>query len=289
LTRVPTKARLLREVRNHEETFAMTPKFHPCAALGGLFVVLAQTSAPAGLPFTPAGGGSFQVEPDPPAVYDVTGSYCQATEDFNMCFTLAQDANGIVTGFGELELAGTTGAVAFTVRGVVRGVNGLVRVLLKFRGSGLVSDGVESALVHFISAVRAEVVPGPPRVISGTSYSSFCARGFGCERVVDDFSFLLPDDGAWGIVLSPLLRTGSRLTGQATVTTDAPRSLGYAVHGRLLRDGNLILLLRPLLPGQGRPFVLRVLATVSDGAPPIPAELLSARGGFLGQVVNARY
>jgi hypothetical protein len=253
-------------------------------------LLLAASPALAGLPFAPAGGGSSGVEIDAPAVYDVTGSYCQAGDGFEICFTLAQDARGIVTGFGELDLDDVTGTIPFTVRGVVRGANGVVRVLLRLKGSGLVSDGTEAILAHFSAAVRAMVVPGPPAMLAGTSYLSLCARGFGCQRTVEEFEFLITDDGAWSIVISPLLRTGNRLTGQATVTTDAPRSFGYTVRGAILRDGSLALHMRPLLPAQGRPFVLRVLAIVPAGVdPPVPTELLLVRGGFLGQGVSARY
>jgi hypothetical protein len=251
------------------------------AAVLWLAAPVARAGAPSSFPF---GGPGARI-------VDLTGNYDLSDPGFDITYSVVQDAKGRLSGSGSagFEEDGITVDIAFIVKGKVTGSSGAggTRVVLKLQGAGTATDGIEVIPVTFKLSARTVLIDDPigGSRLTGTARLRLCARGFGCEQVVETFDEPVDDEGGWTVTFA-LSRVGNLVTGTAEVMLDSSgRTFGYTARGKFrAADTTARIGLRPLIPSEGTfKFILLVEDGVAGAVAPL--DVLQVKGKLLGQRV----
>ena len=139
--------------------------------------------AAAGPVFEPGTDGRPTLEFAEPRIYDLTENYDGNASGIDLSYTLVQDPNGRLTGFGtgDASALGIDISLQFRIDGSVKGSGKVTRVRFKMTGDGEATNGIQTIDFTFTAQVKAEITSGDFPTILGSIVVQVCIEGGRCE------------------------------------------------------------------------------------------------------------
>ncbi len=169
----------------------------------------------------------------PQGIWDVTGNYSGDEFDVTNNISLAQDDKGKITGTGTASGSdsGIDVELAYVVRGSIKTINDLTRLLLNVKVSGTATDGIVTLPVRGNIKFSLDLDKADQLLI-GTGDASLCVKGR-CAKASAPVQFDIPQpmNGDWTLVLD-LQGIDRRIFGTATATLSNGRTLPFTLKGQ---------------------------------------------------------
>ena len=214
----------------------------------------------------------------PPALWDLTGSYSNEAAGLRLVNTLHHLPNGQLNGSGTAHYS-----EGFTVINATQTVTGRVsgssktRITLNAKGSGQFTGSAFFVPITgpFMGVLALNLNP-TNATVSGNSSGTLCIDGRGCRTVSTNVSYQLPPsvDGAWTLALD-VTNSHNTVRGSAEAQLSNGETLAFNVRGsHAPHSGISRLQLLGTGPARGTRLTLRLGAT---------NELQALNGKLFGQ------
>jgi hypothetical protein len=169
-------------------------------------------------------------------VFDISGTYTEFQDDMTLSYTLIQDAEGKLTGSGNLDYSSHENDISidFDIKGKVKGKNNIVTLKYKVKGEGYAYISGEYTDAKLEDKVSLELDESGGSLV-GTVNRKICAKGLGCEKTEADVSVDVLDGMTGNSTLLIDLDSdekGKKLKGAATLTLSNGDTYNLYVKGK---------------------------------------------------------
>lgn len=178
--------------------------------------------------------GHFEFFFSEPRLYGISNTVNESIGPFDVNFTVILDEKGKITGSGFATIDGDSDNLDSDVRvaGKIKAAKNVTRFNLILKLKGVVTVDEQSLPFKGIFNSKLEISNATSTAI-GIIKIKLCVKGFGCEKLVENFSVPLPGlNGSWMLSLDLLDAGNNKIVGDGLITLSNDREISTKISGK---------------------------------------------------------